>query len=153
MVWPFSSSKSSDDSTSTSTTPPPTGKEQKFLDELPPKFDESPAPGTTTPVDPSQPRPTNLQSAISTISADDFTKLHQIPCFRDAMLTGGAVGGAVLAVMITTRSAVPRAMNWAVGGFLVGAMVTWEQCRWKLRQEKKEQRMAREMYKQGSKHE
>ena len=41
----------------------------------------------------------------------------------------------------------PRAMNWAMAGFLIGSTVSWEQCRFKIRQEKKSQAMAREIYK------
>lgn len=89
----------------------------------------------------------NLQKVVSSFSTSDISKLHAMPCFRSAILTGGAVGGVVLAVLITTRSAVPRALNWGMAGFLIGSTVSWEQCRFKVRQEKKEQRMAREMYK------
>lgn len=52
----------------------------------------------------------------------------------------------MFAVLITTRSAVPRAINWTMGGFLVGSTVSWEQCRFALRQEKMEQKRAQEMY-------
>lgn len=153
MVWPFSKSSS----TSPEEAPPssPAKPAQKYLDDLPPKFDDSPPPppsssaGTpTTGGAPGAPgeRPNILKKVVTSIQPEDFTKLHQIPCFREAMLTGGAVGGVVFAVLITTRSAIPRAMNWGMAGFLIGASVSWEQCRWKLRQEKKEQRMAQEMY-------
>ncbi|KAF5102894.1 hypothetical protein D0Z00_000152 [Geotrichum galactomycetum] len=144
MVWPFSSSSSS----STPEVPAPVAPQQKqpqFLEDLPPKFDDH----TMLPAGGAPGTPTEgglLKQAVGSIQPSDFGKLHEMPCFREAILTGGAVGGVVFAVMVTTRSPVPRALNWAVGGFLVGATVSWEQCRFKVRQEKKNQLMAREMY-------
>lgn len=155
MVWPFSKSP-----TATSTSSNSTSKDHKLLDELPPKFDDYQPPppstipgiGPTAPLtdgssqDQHDPSPSALQQAVTSIQPADFSQLHQMPCFRRAILTGGAVGGVMFAVLVTTRSALPRAINWTMGGFLVGSTVSWEQCRFALRQEKMEQRRAQEMY-------
>lgn len=148
MVWPFSSSSSF---SSPETPAAPQQKQPQFLEDLPPKFDDHtalppPARGVPGAPVPGSTEGGLLKTAVGSIQPSDFGKLHEMPCFREAILTGGAVGGVVFAVLVTTRSAVPRALNWGVGGFLVGATVSWEQCRFKLRQEKKNQLMAREMY-------
>ena len=139
MVWPFSSSSSS---SSPETPAAPQQKQPQFLEDLPPKFDDHtalppPARGVPGAPVPGSTEGGLLKTAVGSIQPSDFGKLHEMPCFREAILTGGAVGGVVFAVLVTTRSAVPRALNWGVGGFLVGATVSWEQCRFKLRQEKK----------------
>lgn len=149
MVWPFSKSSSNNED---KTIPPSSlPQEQKFLDELPPKFDDyannqqppSQQPGSPT----NNSNKSYFQTVVSSLKPADFAKLHQIPCFRESILTGGTVGGVVFAVLVSTRSAMPRAMNWAMAGFLIGSTVSWEQCRFKIRQEKKSQAMAREIYK------
>lgn len=175
MVWPFSSGKSNtavDETPSTEQEKP--ASSQKFLEDLPPKFDEaSPAtvlhnrsnhgidnrshdarsaykvdgdkimiPGLGT-IDPHK---SPLQQAASTVSFSDFSKVNEIPCFRKAMMTGGAIAFVAFGVLVSTRSPMKRAMNWAVGGFTIGAIGSWEQCRFKIRQEKKNQQMAREIY-------
>lgn len=145
MVWPFSSSSSS---SAPETPAAPQQKPTQFLEDLPPKFDDhsTARAGGGAPAPDSGAEGSILSRAVGSIQPSDFGKLHEIPCFREAILTGGAVGGVVFAVLVTTRSPIPRALNWSIGGFLVGATVSWEQCRFKLRQEKKNQLMAREMY-------
>jgi cytochrome c oxidase assembly protein subunit 20 len=149
MVWPFSSSSSSSPTPEVPAPAAPQQKQPQFLEDLPPKFEDHttlPAGGVPGASASGSAEGGLLTNAVRSIQPSDFGKLHEMPCFREAILTGGAVGGVVFAVMITTRSAVPRAFNWAVGGLLVGSIVSWEQCRFKLRQEKKNQLMAREMY-------
>lgn len=151
--------------------PPPS---QRLLEDIQPKFPEEEesflghrpvgGPGVQTPsqdrkvqkredgtidvpglgnIDPNKPQ---IQQALSTVSVTDFSRLSDVPCFRRAMLTGGAIAFVAFGVLMSTRSPTKRAMNWAVGGFSIGAVGSWEQCRFKVRQEKKQQQMAREMY-------
>lgn len=145
MVWPFSSSSNNKDNTTSNSDPLKTDN-GKFLEDLPPKFEDAIPP-------PNAPHPSSdnglLKPALSSIQPDDFLSLHKIPCFRDAILAGGTVSAVVFAVLVTTRMPVRRAMNWGVGGFAVGSIGSWERCRMNLRREKKEVMMAREMYKRG----
>ncbi|VVT53103.1 uncharacterized protein SAPINGB_P003405 [Magnusiomyces paraingens] len=152
---------------------------QVFLEDLPPKFDESEAPpppkpsghpvlpprkvapsgtGAGTPLIPPSsaamaaaaaqydPNKSMFTQALGTVQASDFGQLSNIPCFRKAMLTGGAVGAVAFGVLVTARWPARRALNWAVGGFIIGSIGSWEQCRFQMRRERKNTEMAREIY-------
>lgn len=142
---------------------------QVFLEDMPPKFEEREPPaapsssqfpprktapsgtGVGTPImPPSQADPDKsvFKQAVSTVQMSDFAKVNEIPCFRKAMLTGGALGAIAFGVLITTRWPVKRALNWGVAGLTIGAIGSWEQCRFQIRQEKKNTYMAREIYRQ-----
>lgn len=173
MVWPFSRNKngSNNDDTLNSNTEKQQ-LSQTFLEDLPPKFSEEgpnneppqgglPSASGTNGEQQSgtkekieipglgeyDPNKSKVSQAFSTVQLSDFSKVNEIPCFRKAMMTGGAVGAIAFAVLITTRSPMKRAMNWTVLGFTIGSIGTWEQCRFKIRKERRNQEMAREVYK------
>lgn len=167
MVWPFSSSKPNSTEEEPSFDASKPNPSQVYLEDLPPRFDET-VPAHGSPRFDEQPREgaprvsgdkleipglgtvdtnkSQFQQAFSTVSLSDFSKMSDVPCFRKAMLTGGAIAFVAFGVLTSTRSPLKRAMNWAVAGFSIGAVGSWEQCRFKIRQEKKNQQMAREIY-------
>ncbi|KAF3907161.1 hypothetical protein ABW21_db0206660 [Orbilia brochopaga] len=57
----------------------------------------------------------SVGDAINQISTDSVTKIHQMPCFRQAYLT----------------ASVYNACTWAVGMFCFSSIVIWEACRWR----------------------
>lgn len=174
MVWPFSKGSSSptvekqtkpSTTTETTTTAGETEKPAIYLEDLPPKFEDQPGPvpgapdagasnkptsfrGSPQKIDPNQ---SIVKQAVSSISVSDFAEVNKMPCFRNAMLTGGSVGAVAFAVLISTRSPFKRALNWTMAGFTIGSIGSWEQCRYKLRQERKTQEMARQIYKNREK--
>lgn len=61
--------------------------------------------------------------------------LVQIPCFRDAGLAGFACLFVFGSVTFVFHGKVRRAANYAVGGFLLGAIFGWETCNSRRRQQ------------------
>ncbi|KAK4203440.1 hypothetical protein QBC40DRAFT_304383 [Triangularia verruculosa] len=95
----------------------------------------------STPPHPPKPKsPTSedlsLSAAVSTIKPADFLTVHQAPCSRTGLLTGIGVGSAVGAVRWLLGLPIPRAANWAVGTGAITAIIQYEYCQAKRRQEK-----------------
>ncbi|CAI5760139.1 unnamed protein product [Candida verbasci] len=96
----------------------------QFLEDLPPKFEDQPPPTQQ------QHQPT-LIDAAKTIQISDFTvdRFINMPCFREAMITGFQAMGVLGVITFLIRKNVKSSINWAVGGFFLGNVVGWEQCR------------------------
>ena len=95
-------------------------KEPKYLEDLPPKFEDTePTHANNVP---------SYQQALSTVKLSDFSPslMVMIPCFRDAMLTGFLAMAVLGAVTFVMRKDSTKAINWAVGGFFLGNVVGWE---------------------------
>ncbi|CAG61671.1 uncharacterized protein GVI51_K11165 [Nakaseomyces glabratus] len=75
----------------------------------------------------------SLRAAWESISWNDFTleKLTSIPCFRDAGMVGFSSMFVTGSVILLYHKNINKAMNWAVGGLMLGSIVGWEQCRMK----------------------
>ncbi|KAF8436451.1 hypothetical protein BGX38DRAFT_1064873, partial [Terfezia claveryi] len=69
-----------------------------------------------------------LWTALTTLRLSDFTKVHTIPCAREALLAGISAGFAFGGVKLVLRATVPTAANWAVGTFCGTAIVVYEAC-------------------------
>ncbi|ANB13030.1 Cox20p [Sugiyamaella lignohabitans] len=118
-------------------------EKELLLEDLPPKFEDKVEERQKRPkLDVS--KPDIFQKAVSSISTDDFKNVHTIPCFRQGMLAGLGVGGVIFAVLISTRSSISRSMNWGMGGFVAGSVVSWEQCRAKMRQSRRNAQAVKE---------
>ncbi|CAK7891699.1 cytochrome c oxidase assembly protein Cox20p, mitochondrial [[Candida] anglica] len=98
-------------------------QKDRYLEDLPPKFEDNET--TSYQEDPTY---TNV---LSTIKMSDFSpnNMVMIPCFRDAMLTGFSAMGVLGVVTLLIHKNAGKAANWAVGGFFLGNIVGWEQCR------------------------
>lgn len=136
-------------------------EEPKLLEDIPPKFeddveaiDERRKPrrkdGKTDLLTmQQQEQPNVLKSAVNMVKPSDFvTAPQRIPCFSQALSTGGVISAMSFAILSVSsyRSTgnwknvrYLKSMNWAMVGFLVGSIVSWEQCRFKHRQELKKQ--------------
>ncbi|CDK24335.1 unnamed protein product [Kuraishia capsulata CBS 1993] len=149
--WPSGKSKDSEGKSPAAAEPVKTASKQQYLDELPPKFSE-----TTTPK-PQLEKPTkaDLSQAWKTISWDDFklTNLVQIPCFRDAGLTGLATMGVFGSVIFIFYKNPSKAINWSFGGLWIGSIVGWEQCNSLRRTSNKTTQIAKQVYEQKSRKE
>lgn len=141
MVWPFSSKSPSDNSSSDdfesrqprrsserkregpNTSPT---QQQLLLEDTEPRFNNGPS-------NPQLP----LKEAVESIKADDFSfsRLSQMPCFREAGLTGLSAMAVLGSVVFLVQKSPSKAANWAVGGLLLGSTVSWEQCRSQRRKE------------------
>lgn len=96
--------------------------QQPLLEDLPPKFED---------VEPRRPSKPGYGDVLSQIKLSDFTIEHytSMPCFREAMITGFQAMGVLGVVTFLIHKSPSRSVNWAVGGFFLGNLVGWEQCR------------------------
>ncbi|KAK6537955.1 hypothetical protein TWF694_010850 [Orbilia ellipsospora] len=94
-----------------------------------------PDPSTVGQLPPKQADPT-FWDASKTISGDSFTKIHYMPCARQAWLTGIAAGFAFGGVRLFLRASVWNACSWTAGAGTFTGIVIWEACRWKRGREK-----------------
>ncbi|CAN6600074.1 hypothetical protein TRVA0_001S08328 [Trichomonascus vanleenenianus] len=102
----------------------------RLLEDEPPKFEDHAAQNREQ----LEKYNAGITDALKTVKLEDFTKVNEIPCMRRAILTAGAMTGITYAVMFATKRNVRKAANWSMMAFLVGSVVTWEQCRHKFRQ-------------------
>ena len=137
MVWPFSKSKTQEASTevekSISEEQQLTNyaKGQKFLfEDTKPKFNNE-----SSSMAAREQECASLKEAWNTIDVKDFSveKVLSIPCFRDAGIGGFTSMFVVGSVMFLYHKNPARAANWGVGGFILGSIVGWEQCRMRRR--------------------
>ena len=100
----------------------PEEKTQQYLEDLPPKFEDS---------EPIPERQATLMDAAQRIKLSDFTvdRFISMPCFREAMITGFQAMGVLGVVTFLIHKNVQKTMNWSVGGFFLGNIIGWEQCR------------------------
>lgn len=94
----------------------------QLLEDLPPKFEDS---------EPSHAKQTTYGEAIQSLRFSDisFDKYIQMPCFREAMLTGFQAMGVLGVVTFLIHKNPGRSANWGVCGFFLGNVIGWEQCR------------------------
>lgn len=99
----------------------PEDEPQQFLEDLPPKFEDR------EPVDPRGP---TYIDAIKLVKISDFTmdRYVQLPCFREAMITGFQAMGVLGSVTFLIHKNPRRSVNWAIGGFFLGNLIGYEQC-------------------------
>ncbi|KAG7664566.1 COX20 [[Candida] subhashii] len=101
-------------------------QQQQFLEDLPPKFQDDVPP---------QHRPIKQQPTIIDVLKDiklsDFTieRFTGMPCFREGMITGFQAMSVLGIVTFFIRKNISQSMNWAVGGFFLGNVLGFEQCR------------------------
>ncbi|EGW30107.1 cytochrome oxidase, 20 [Spathaspora passalidarum NRRL Y-27907] len=103
-------------------------EEPKFLEDLPPKFEDNSPNGQTHALPPKQP---TILDAAKQISLSDFTidRFVHMPCFREAMITGFQAMGVLGVVTFLIHKNPQKSFNWSIGGFFLGNLVGWEQCR------------------------
>ncbi|CCE65470.1 hypothetical protein TPHA_0L01130 [Tetrapisispora phaffii CBS 4417] len=73
----------------------------------------------------------NFKLAVDSISKKDFSfsNLVMIPCFRDAGMLGFSSLFVIGSAMFLYHKNITKATNWALGSFVLGSIVGWEQCR------------------------
>lgn len=117
----------------------PQNSEVRLLEDQPPKFEDS---GPS--IDALRPK---LSKVLQSIGVDDFKNVTQMACFRDAFLTGLGIGATVGVISIASRRSGSSAFNWGFGSFIVGTVVSWEQCRVRMYKSRMNMRMAQNAYK------
>lgn len=135
MVWPFSNSSNANIVSEPEYEEPPQltnySKGQKYLlEDTKPKFINESSNEYAK-----RQEQASISEAWKTIQWNDFSieKLISIPCFRDAGMTGFSSMVVVGTVMFLYHKNPARSANWSVGGFILGSIVGWEQCRMKRR--------------------
>lgn len=93
-----------------------------LLEDLEPKFQDSA---------PEHAQKPTISEAIVKVQLSDFTleKYMSMPCFREAMLTGFQAMGVLGVVTLLIHKDPNRSVRWGLGGFLLGNIMGWEQCR------------------------
>ncbi|RCK65501.1 Cytochrome c oxidase protein 20, mitochondrial [Candida viswanathii] len=107
-------------------------KPQQFLEDLPPKFEDlEPLPQQQQAAQPPREREATLMDAAKQIKLSDFTvdRFIHMPCFREAMITGFQAMGVLGVVTFLIHKNISKSFNWSVGGFFLGNVIGWEQCR------------------------
>lgn len=96
----------------------------EYLEDLPPKFEDQ------EPMKQKQLEAT-YAAAFSQIKLSDFkpSTFLNMPCFREAMITGFQSMGVLGVVTFLIHKNFSRAMNWGVGGFVIGNVISFNQCR------------------------
>ncbi|KAF6828577.1 mitochondrial cytochrome c oxidase protein 20-like protein [Colletotrichum plurivorum] len=98
----------------------------------------------------------SISEAVKTIKTEDFLTVSQTPCARDGFLAGIASGAGLGALKYVFRArnldysheiGTPlKAANWAVGGFLMGSIASFEYCQYQRRQERVRMKRTVEVY-------
>lgn len=109
-------------STAKEVTPEQAEGRKQLLEDLDPKFEDS-APGPS--------RQPTVYDAFQRLQLRDLTLENYIgmPCFREAMLTGFQAMGVLGVVTLLIHKSPSRSAKWGLGGFFLGSVVGWEQCR------------------------
>ncbi len=134
--WPFNSHSDKDGNGGTTDNT----KQPVFLEDVPPKFQESDlekakrARKVHDQLKEEKEKEATVGKQVGTIlhslTWDDFkpANLLQIPCFRDAGLSGFSCMFVFSTVMFLYHRDVRRAINWGYGGLLLGSVFGWEHC-------------------------
>ncbi|KAI9724975.1 MAG: hypothetical protein M1812_000251 [Candelaria pacifica] len=93
-------------------------------------------PGGTTNTAGGRPKEVSLVEAVKTVQLEDFRNIHKLPCVRDSLLTGILSGFGLGGLRAVLGAPLPRASNWAVGGFCISAFTMYEYCHYQRRREK-----------------
>ncbi|KAI9707556.1 MAG: hypothetical protein M1836_000517 [Candelina mexicana] len=93
-------------------------------------------PGGTTNTAGGRPKDVGLVEAAKTVQFEDFRNIHKLPCVRDSLLTGILSGFGLGGVRAVLGASLPKASNWAVGGFCISSFVMYEYCHYQRRKEK-----------------
>lgn len=107
-------------------------KTQQFLEDLPPKFEDlEPIQQQQQSQQPPREREATLMDAAKQIKLSDFTveRFIQMPCFREAMITGFQAMGVLGVVTFLIHKNIRKSLHWSVRGFFLGNIIGWEQCR------------------------
>lgn len=99
-------------------------KKQTLLEDLPPKFEDQ------EPIE--QPdQMSAYREAFNRFKITDLnpTTFANMPCFREAMMTGFQAMAVLGGVTFLVHKNPSKSLNWGVCGFFLGNIIGWEQCR------------------------
>ncbi|ODV85067.1 hypothetical protein CANARDRAFT_8195 [[Candida] arabinofermentans NRRL YB-2248] len=154
MVWPFSKKSSSQEAPADTTTAAAGDKKQPlFLEDVAPKFPDDQNKLQTDPQSQPQQPTTHAQEIkriVKSLSLADFhiANLVEIPCFREAGLTGFSTFAVFFSVIFLYHKNVRKAANWGFGGLMLGSIFSWEQCNRVRKQSQLGVQLAQERFKQ-----
>jgi cytochrome c oxidase assembly protein subunit 20 len=94
-----------------------------------------------------------VKSFLSTLTLDHFhmSNLVQIPCFREAGLSGFACFFVFSSVLFFYHKNFRKAINWGFGGLLLGSIFGWEHCNNTRRNSQMAVRLAQERFEKRQK--
>ncbi|WPK24222.1 hypothetical protein PUMCH_001488 [Australozyma saopauloensis] len=108
-------------STAKEVTPEEAKGRTQLLEDLEPKFEDGPQ----------SRQPPTVTEAVKLLQWSDISldRYFGMPCFREAMLTGFQAMGVLGVVTLVIHKNPSRSVKWGLGGFFLGSVVGWEQCR------------------------
>ncbi|KAG7192617.1 Cytochrome c oxidase assembly protein cox20, mitochondrial [Scheffersomyces spartinae] len=111
--------------------PDPSKQPQQYLEDLPPKFEDNGVANQGQGQGQNSQNAGVWEAAMDQFKWSDFTvdRFVGMPCFREAMLTGFQAMGVLGVVTFLIHKNPSRSLNWSIGGFFLGNVVGWEQCR------------------------
>lgn len=92
-----------------------------------------------------------VKSFVGTLKPENFymSNLVQIPCFREAGLSGFSCFFVFSTVIYFYHANLHKAVNWGFGGLLLGSIFGWEHCNNTRRNSQLAVRLAQERYEQN----
>lgn len=127
-------------------TPSETSPSPQLLEDRPPKFEHDP-----NKILPHEQQAQLFKHTITSLGSEDFKNIHKVPCLRRAILTGGGIAGVTFGVLVTAKQPYLRGSNWAMMGFLMGSVTSWEQCRYTMRKSRRNAEEARKILREKGK--
>lgn len=166
--WPFGGNESNQQGKvkTSSESPSTTGENKKqpvFLEDVPPKFTEDQllkaedAKKRQAARLPESGKPYStageVKRYVKTLSWDDFkpSNLLQIPCFRDAGLSGFSCMFVFASVLFLYHRDIRKCVNWGYGGLLLGSVFGWEHCNRIRKHSQQVVKLAQERYQEKQK--
>ncbi|CAI4214700.1 unnamed protein product [Parascedosporium putredinis] len=78
----------------------------------------------------------SIGDAVKTIKPEDILQVHRSACGRQGLMMGITAGAITGGLRFVWRGTPIKAANWAVGGFLGGAILGFERCQYLRRLER-----------------
>ncbi|ORY03381.1 hypothetical protein K493DRAFT_311746 [Basidiobolus meristosporus CBS 931.73] len=75
----------------------------------------------------------SVSDVMKTLSMKDFSHAPKMPCFRDSVLYGIGSGTGIGVGHFLLKKNIKSACNWAVGGFALVSIISWEVCQYQRR--------------------
>lgn len=137
--WPFKGEKKGENNSENDSSANK-AKQPVFLDDVPPKFQETDlerakrARKVHDQLKEKDAKDVSVGKQVGTVlhslTWNDFkpSNLIQIPCFRDAGLSGFSCMFVFSTIMFLYHRDIRTSINWGYGGLLLGSVFGWEHC-------------------------
>lgn len=152
--WPFNRKSSDQESAASATASTASIEQPLFLDDVPAKYSQDHLSqahlqqGRMQGQEEGYSISKEVKSYVGTLTPQHFymSNLVQIPCFREAGLSGFTCFFVFSSVLLFYHKSLRKAVNWGFGGLLLGSIFGWEHCNNTRRNSQMAVRLAQERY-------